>query len=149
MIREDVLEKLRRYCAYQERCVKEVNEKLFKLEIYGDDRDDYVLALKQDGFLDEIRFAEAFVRGKFRMKQWGKHKLVRELEFRNIKLSFIGNALKQIEEADYLKTLDQLLEKKLLLTKGPNAYSVKHKVARSVISRGFEPELVWEKLGRN
>jgi len=65
------LEKLRRYCAYQDRCHQEVRQKLLSLKMYGDDLEEIITELINEDFLNEERYAQSFARGKFRMKKWG------------------------------------------------------------------------------
>ena len=67
--REINLEKMKKFCAYQERCHAEVRNKLLKLKIYGDDLEEIIAELIIEGFLSEDRYARAYVRGKFRMNQ--------------------------------------------------------------------------------
>lgn len=148
-MQQSILSKLQRYCAYQDRCEKEVRNKLFELKVYGEEQEEIINQLKQERFLDEIRYAESFVRGKFRMKKWGRVRIVNELKFKNIKDSFIKNGLKEIDEKDYLATLTELLNKKLKSLKGANAYIAKNKTATYLINKGYERDLVWSQLGRN
>jgi regulatory protein len=99
-----------------------------------------------DGFLNEERFAKAFAGGKFRMKKWGRHKITRELEAHHITPKCIEKGLKEIDDADYRKTLRGLLERKLTQTEEANLFKKKDKVARFAIGKGYEPELVWQFL---
>lgn len=145
--RDDALKKLQRYCAYQDRCHKEVRSKLLDLGIYGDDLEEIIVDLIQDNFLNEERFARSFVRGKFRIKRWGKNRLMKELKQRQISEYCIKKAMEEIEEEDYLKTLKEVLIKKQALTKTPSdPFKRQAKIAQYAIQRGFEPSLVWEIL---
>ena len=69
---DKALQKLQRYCAYQDRCHQEVRAKLLSLGVYGDEMEEIIVSLIEDKFLDEERFARSFARGKFRLKQWGR-----------------------------------------------------------------------------
>ena len=71
---------MQQFCAYQDRCHSEVRSKLLKLHVYGDDLEEIMAELIQDNFLDELRYAKSFARGKFRMNHWGKHKIRNELQ---------------------------------------------------------------------
>ena len=115
-------EKMKAYCAYQERCHKEVKEKLFKLELYGDDADEIIITLIQDNFLNEERFAKAQVRGKFRIKKWGKERIIRELKFKLISEYNIISALNEIDENEYYTTFNELAIKRLSELKELNKY---------------------------
>jgi regulatory protein len=141
---DKALEKLQRYCAYQDRCHKEVRQKLFDLGVYGDWQDEIIVELITEKFLDEQRFANSFVRGKFRMKRWGKTRIKRELKLREISPYCIKKALQEIDESDYLAALEEVLEKKNKLLREDNIYQRKKKLAQHAIYRGFESGLVWE-----
>jgi len=136
---------LEHYCAYQERCHKEVENKLRDLKMIPQAQEQIMLHLLQHNFLNEERFAKAFVRGKFYHKNWGKLKIARELKFRNISSYNIKTALLEINEDDYMKTLDSLATKKLTLIKESNLFKKRKKLSNYLISKGFESNLVYKK----
>lgn len=140
----EALAKIQRYCAYQERSHKEVKTKLYDYGLYTSQVDEIISQLITDGFLNEERFAKAFAGGKFRMKKWGKLKIKNELEFLGLTKNCIQRGLKEIEPADYSKTLKTLIKKKSAEIKEENLYKKRDKVARFVIGKGYEPEMVWE-----
>lgn len=140
------LTKLQKYCAYQDRCHSEVRSKLLELGIYGDDLEEVIFELIQDNFLNEERFARSYARGKFRMKQWGRNKILRELKKRDISEYCIRKGMEEIDEAEYERTFKELLAKTWERKKGKNHFDKKGKVARYLIQRGFEPGMVWEEL---
>jgi regulatory protein len=140
---KDATVKLYRYCAYQERCHKEVKEKLHSLRIWGDAAEEVITHLVEEGFLNEERFAKAFALGKFRLKNWGRIKIVQELEQRQLSKHCIAMGLKEIDEADYRAALQKLISKKTETTEATNIYSLRDKIARYTIQKGFEPDLVW------
>lgn len=142
--RDEALSKLQHYCAYQDRCHQEVRSKLLDLGIYGDDLEEIMADLIADNFLNEERFARSFARGKFRMKQWGRIRIVRELKKRKISEYCIRQALSEIDDADYEKTLREVLEKKTGAGSEGDTFKLRGKVAAYAIRRGFEPERVWE-----
>ena len=92
------------------------------------------------------RFAETFARGKFRIKQWGKNKIKAELKFKKVSDYSINKALKQIDNTDYRKTIEKLLERKLRETKEKVPYKKNYKVLQYAISRGFEQDIVADVL---
>ncbi|GAB1448757.1 regulatory protein RecX [Bacteroidota bacterium] len=141
--------KLARFCAYQERCHQEVLEKMADLGQYGEERDELLLWLIEENYLNEERFAIAFAGGKFRVLGWGKLRIQRELKLRNISDYCIRKALQELEEGPYLETLNQELQKKWNATKTSDARVKAAKVASYLISRGFEPELVWQAIKEN
>jgi regulatory protein len=132
-----------RYCVYQERCHQEVKEKLFSFGLSRTDTDDLMTDLITDGFLNEERFAKAFAGGKFRMRQWGRLKIIRELKSRGLTANCIKSGLKEIDDGDYRKSLTLLLEKKSSAVSGENSFVIKDKLSRFAIQKGYEPELVW------
>lgn len=142
----DALVKLQRYCAYQDRCHQEVRNKLIELGCYGQDLEDVMASLIEEKFLDEERFARSFARGKFRMKQWGRNRIRQELKMRNISDYCLRKAMEEISEADYLKTLREVLEKRASQIGESNDFERKGKLAQYAMSRGFESELVWDLL---
>lgn len=144
---EEAKRRLERYCAYQERCHKEVQKKLRELRMIPDAIDLIIHHLLQHNFLNETRFAQAFARGKFRNKKWGKQRIVRELKSREISKYTITIALKEISEAAYQKTFHELAEKRLRqLENETNIQKKKKKLADYLLYRGWESSLVWEKV---
>lgn len=135
---------LEHFCAYQERCHKEVEQKLYDLKMIPEAKEKIILHLLQHNFLNEERFAKAFVRGKFSIKKWGRIKIINELRFKNISTYNIKSALKEINEKDYLETLQKISEKKLALIKESNTFKKKNKLATFLISKGYESELVYK-----
>ncbi|NRD19036.1 RecX family transcriptional regulator [Winogradskyella eckloniae] len=138
--------KLERYCAYQERCHKEVKTKLKEMRMIPEAIDVILVHLIEHNFLNEERFAQAFVRGKFRIKQWGKVRLVRELKLREISTYSIQTALKEIDEEAYHQTLEALTLKRIAQVKENDRFKKKKKVADYLLYRGWESHLVYEKL---
>jgi len=148
MLLDEALEKLKRYCAYQDRCHQEVRTKLLSLKVYGDDLEEIISELISDNFLNEERFARSFARGKFRLKSWGRNKIVLNLKQKNISDYCIRKALAEIEEDDYVETLASLINKQRIKYDEGNTYELKQKLARYLINKGFEPEIVWEEISR-
>lgn len=131
---------------YQERCHQEVKEKLFEFGLSSGEVNSLITDLITDGFLNEERFAKAFAGGKFRVKGWGKLKIVRELELRNLTANCIRVAMKEIEKSDYEKMLFHILEKKSETVNDQNDFVRRDKLSRYAIQKGYEPELVWSIL---
>ncbi len=139
-------QKIYRYCAYQERSHKEVRDKLYEYGLYRDEVEELLAALITEGFLNEERFAKAFAGGKFRMQRWGRIKILNELEARGLTSNCIKIGMKEIEDADYIKTLREILERKLNQLDEENAFVKRDKLARYAIQKGFEPDLVWPEV---
>lgn len=136
--------KIQRYCAYQERSHKEVKNKLYEYGLYPGQVDELLSQLISEGFLNEERFAKAFAGGRFRMKKWGRLKIKNELEFHGLTKNCIQQGLKEIDLADYTRTLKALIRKKIHEVKEENPFKKRDKVARFAIGKGYEPDLVWE-----
>lgn len=143
---DEATKKVEAFCAYQERCHKEVTDKLKQMHMIPEAIDQIVVHLINHNFLNELRFAKAFVRGKFRIKKWGKNRLTRELKFRDISDYAIKEALKEIDEDDYVQTLHQLTLKRIGQVNEKNLYKKRKKVADYLLYRGWESHLVYEKL---
>lgn len=138
--------KIKRYCAYQERCHQEIVQ---KLRTYGADSDtvDHIIAhLIAENYLNEERFAKRFVSGKFEIKKWGKNKMIFELKARNIPSYIIQYALNEIEENKYCDTLDALARKRLAAITGVDLQKRKKKLADYLLRRGWERHLVYDKI---
>ncbi|MDT0538422.1 regulatory protein RecX [Croceitalea sp. P059] len=138
--------KLENYCAYQERCHKEVIEKLKGMRMIPEAIDQIVTQLIEDNFLNEERFAKSFARGKFNIKKWGKNRIVNELKQRQISRYNITAALKEIDEETYIETLDTLAKKRLEQITETNLQKKRKKLADYLLYRGWESHLVYEKL---
>ncbi len=147
---QQALEKLRKYCAYQERCHLEVKAKLKSLGIWDEyEASEVIDKLITENYLNEERFALAYARGKFKIKGWGRQRIVRELKHRDISEYCINQALKEIEEGDYDQRLQLILEKKLRLLKGaPDNPVIRKKLAVYAIGKGYEPDRVWQAVYR-
>ena len=141
-------EKIERYCAYQERSHLEVRNKLYEYGLYRTDVDEVITSLITEGFLNEERFAKAFAGGKFRMKKWGRIKIIRALEAKGVSGNCILIGLQEIDEDAYVKTLRQLLKEKSDSIEVDNAYAHRDRLSRYAIQKGFEPELVWKEIMR-
>lgn len=136
------LDKLQKYCAYQDRCHKEVRTKLYELGIYGDDQGQIIVQLIAEDFLNEERFAKSYARGKFRMKKWGKMKIIRELKSRQISEYCIKKGLKEIDDEEYEKVLQILLEKKNDILREKNIYVRRKKLFNYAYQKGYESFLI-------
>lgn len=132
------------FCAYQDRSHREVEEKLLELRMIPEAREQIIIKLMEENFLNEERFARSFVRGKFRIKKWGRVKIKQELKFRDISSPVIKLALTEIDERDYLEILEETAKKKLQLIKEPSLLKRKKKLSDYLLQRGFEAHLVYE-----
>jgi len=140
--KEQALQKLKHYCGYQERSHSEVKEKLYSLGVWKKDHDEIIAALIEENYLNEERFALAFARGKFRMKQWGRVKIKYELKQRQVSEYSIKKALKQIDEEEYMTSLKKLAEDRYASLKGEQYLVRKKKTIDYLMQKGYEPGLI-------
>ena len=143
---KEAQQKLEHFCAYQERCHDEVVTKLYSLKMTPDEIDAIIVKLIADNFLNETRFACSFARGKHRMKHWGKIRIVNELKLRHITATNINIALKEITPEEYQDTFEQLSQKCWDSLTEKNFIKKRKKFCDYMIRRGFESNLVYDKV---
>ena len=143
---KEALEKLRKYCAYQERSYKDVNDKMWDLKVPMDWRDDILLGLIQENFLNEERFARTYARGKFNIKRWGRIKITQGLKRHQVSPKCIQLGLSEIDEDEYLKVLADTVELKRSKLKEKNQWKRKSAIYNFTVGRGFEGNLVTEAI---
>jgi len=138
--------KIASYCAYQERCQQEVRTKLYSYELYRDEVEELLSWLIQENYINEERFAITFAGGKFRIKKWGKFKIAQALKQKDISEYCLKKAMQEIDMEDYLVTIKELATKKRneYALRISNEYQLRDKTAKHIISKGFEPALVWQ-----
>lgn len=142
---DEAKEKMQRFCAYQERCHKEVIQKLRSMRMISAAIDVIVVYLIENNFLSEERFAKSFVRGKFHNKKWGRVRIVRELKLRGITHFLIQEALEEIEE-EYEETFDEIAERKFDSITEKNVMKARKKLADYLLYKGWESHLVYNKV---
>tara|TARA_B100000959_G_scaffold57168_1_gene59726 strand:- start:1232 stop:1720 length:489 start_codon:yes stop_codon:yes gene_type:complete len=141
----EILKKIENYCSYQERCIQDVIKKLFTLNLDQSELDDVINYLIKNDYINEERFALAFTQGKFRIKKWGKIKIILELKKRAIDINLINKAINQITDLDYTETFDELSLKKYKLLTGSKD-SKKRKFINFLSYRGWEYDLIIRKV---
>ena len=141
----EAISKARKYCAYQERCHSELRSKLNEWGITAAQGEEVITKMIEENFLNEERFARAFARGKHNLKGWGWKKIEIELKKRQISDYCIQDAQREIQ-TDYIVKLQALLEKKAPLIREKNPQLFRKKLGSYLISKGYEPNVVWELL---
>ena len=141
-----VLLKLQSFCAYQERCIKEVKDKLKRLKVEPKHFNSIINSLKNDNYLNEERFVNSFVSDKFLLNKWGKVKIRYELLRKQISETLINKALSQIDDDTYIKVMKDTIEKKLKDFTKPLSAQNRNKLFRHMLSKGFEPSLIQNSL---
>ncbi|MGZ3956884.1 MAG: regulatory protein RecX [Flavisolibacter sp.] len=145
---EQALQKLRQYCAYQERSHYEVQQKLYELGVRRADHDAILATLIEEDYLNEDRFAMQYVGGKFRMKDWGRKKIYYALREKKVSEYSIKKALSQIDEEAYAAVLQELAEKKYESLAKETPLLRKRKTMDYLLQKGYESELVSAALKR-
>lgn len=140
------LERLKNFCTLQDRCQFDVIQKMKEWGLLELTQDHILEILITDKFIDEKRYAQSFCRGKFRIKKWGRIKITNELRKKQISNICINKGLNEIEDEEYEILLNNLLEKKNNSLKDKNHFVRKKKIASFLIQRGFEGNLVWDKI---
>jgi regulatory protein len=143
---QEATRKLEHYCAYQERCHKEVTQKLKGMHMIPEAIDIIIVHLLEHNFLNEERFAKTFVRGKFKFKNWGRRRLTYELKKKDISKVNINQALTEISDTEYIGVFNDLAEKKASSIRETNVQKKKKKFIDYFLYRGWETHLVYEKV---
>ena len=115
---EEIKQKLVNYCVYQDRCHAEVEQKMREFLLIPEAKEEILLYLIKENFLNEERFAKSYVRGKFYIKKWGKNKIKLNLLQKGISEKLILKSFSEINQEDYVKELKLLIEKLQPLGKG-------------------------------
>ena len=143
---EEIKHKLEYYCSYQDRCHKEVEQKLNSFTLITALKEKVIVHLIENNFINEERFAKSFARGKHNYKGWGKNRIVNELKFRNISSRIIETALKEIPEATYLENFHQLAEKHWNNITERKGSKKNKKFVDFLLRKGYETSLIYDKL---
>ena len=145
---EEIKKALEYYCSYQDRCHKEVETKLKQYNLIPEAKEEIILSLINENFLNEERFANSFARGKFRIKKWGKQRITRELKFKGVSSYNINNALKEIDANEYIETLNEIAAKRFEIINETNPYKKKKKLTDYLFRKGFESNLIYETVNK-
>jgi regulatory protein len=139
---DHILSKARSYCALQERCISEMEDKLREWKVKPDKAEKIIGQLIKEDYLNEERFAKSFAGGKFRINHWGKTKIIYELERRKVPDLIIQIGLEEIEEDEYEETLKELLVRKNREIKDIDPYRRKQKLVAFALQKGYHYGLV-------
>ena len=140
-----IIEKIQSYCLYQERCVKEVKNKLFSLKVSSKSSNDIIEYLIDNDYLNEERYTKMFIQGKLSIKKWGRIKLKYELRLKGIDIKIINKHINQISEEDYIKYFNEFSTNKIKFLKGSTDQK-KRSFINYFTYRGWENDLIYQKL---
>jgi len=143
---EEILEKGRRFCAFRERSSRETKTRLQQTGAAKEDLEKVVLQLQKEDFLNDARFAAAFVRGKFNQNHWGREKIARGLAEHGISEETIREAMQEIAHDNYISILDSIVKKKLESLKGQPEYIARGKTVEFCQRKGFEVSLIQQRF---
>ena len=146
---EEILNKMRKYCAFQERCASDVKKKIDKFLVSKNDKLQIINSLTIEKYIDEERFAISYCQGKFNIKKWGKQKIKNELIKKKISRENIEIAINSISKTDYIKSLNNLIDFKTKFIKDKDVYNRNGKLARFLLQRGYEFDIIWDQLNKN
>jgi regulatory protein len=146
LTKEQVLQKLRFYCRYQQRCQSEVKEKLFELGVNKKDHDELITELVKENCLNDERFAVAFASGRFKLKQWGRKKIQKGLKEKRVSDEIAQKALEQINKKEYRAILNKLAKERYAALKHEQHLVRKKKTMDYLMQKGYELDLVKEAI---
>lgn len=141
-----LLEKIKQFCDYQERCIMDVNNKLYEWNVQPAKIEKIIRELQKTDFINEERYVKAFASGKFRINKWGKNKIINELHKKQIPDIYIQIGLHEIDDEEYLNALKEIISKKDATIKISNPEKRKQKLAAFAISKGYNRGIVWKVL---
>ncbi len=139
-------EKIRRFCAYQERSQKQVEEKLKSYGLLDLAADELLLELIQENYLNEERFASTFARGKFSIKGWGVRKIEQALWQHRVSKPNIESALAEINQDQYKSKLISIAQKKYNLISSTAKGKREQKLIRFLLGKGYLYDEIKEAL---
>ena len=144
LTKEQVYQKLKHYCAYQDRCHSEVKTKAYSFGLRKPEVEELTSKLIEENCLNEERFAKAFAGGKFRIKQWGRMKIIGELKKKQVSSYCIAAAMEEIDENKYKHVLHKLAVKRWnsIKGKGTNLFVKMTRTRNFLLLKGYEPALV-------
>lgn len=146
MLSEEVFQRLAARCSAAEMCVSDARKKLDATDLTQQEKDDILRRLTHERFIDEGRYARAFVRDKFRFSGWGRQKISQALRLKGVAHTDISEAMQEIDDDDYRQALHQLIQSKRRSVNGRSDYEVNGKLIRFALGRGYEMALILDEL---
>lgn len=141
---EEIKQKLVNYCVYQDRCHSEVEQKMRDFLLIPEAKDEIFLYLIKENYLNEERFTRSYIRGKFYIKHWGRNKIRINLKQKGITEKLIAKSMDEIDEQDYLDSVNKIYQDYYSKQKGMRDYQKKSKTIKHLMSKGYEYDLIME-----
>lgn len=135
---EQALQRAASLCCSSEHCVSDINEKLYKWGVSKSDAEKVVTALLDEKYIDESRYAAAYVNDKVRFSHWGKVKIRAMLRMQHIAVADIEEALGNVDPEEYHSVLVSVISAKRRSLGGDDDYASRAKIVRFALQRGFE-----------
>ncbi|MBO9691828.1 regulatory protein RecX [Chryseobacterium sp.] len=139
---DEIKQKLVNYCVYQDRCHAEVEQKMREFMLIDEAKEEIILYLLKENYLNEERFTRSYIRGKFYIKHWGKAKIKMNLKQKQISEKLINSCFDEIDDSDYEKTIRKIFEEYYSKQKGLKEYQKKTKTIKYLMGKGFEYEKI-------
>ena len=142
----NAIERLKKYCVLQDKCKWDASQKMQTWKLNKKTQQNILELLIKEKYIDEERYAKSFCRGKFKIKKWGKLKIISALKRKYISVENINIGIKEINKNEYLETLEDLYQKKKKSTRIINTHIKNKRIAEFLINKGYESNLVWNKI---
>jgi len=143
---EKLLNKARKYCYRSEKCSFDVLNILFRWRATSAQSEKIVQLLIDENLVNDLRYAKLYVMGKFKLNKWGRLKIIHYLKNKKIKDTYISQSIAQINEEEYLQLLREILDKKRVTLQCNSEYELKSKLFQFAFSKGFEKNIIMQKL---
>lgn len=137
-----LLNKARKYCSYQERCIYDVKQKLLEWKASEQTIESIIRQLEEEDFINEERYAVSFSVGKLRNNKWGRNKIFYALMQKHIPELYVQMGLSEIDEKEYINTLRSIIESKKV--NEVDDFRRKQKLVKFAMQKGFQSDLVWK-----
>lgn len=133
-------------CAKSELCRRDIGLKLESWGLGSTEAESVINTLVRENFINNQRYAESFVRDKYRHNKWGKVKIAAHLRSKNIEPEMILNALSLLDDDQYRQMITDTLNSHRKFIKAKNQYDLKGKLLRFGLSKGFESQILYDIL---
>lgn len=142
----EIKQKMVNYCVYQDRCHQEVEQKMRDFLLVLEAKEEILLYLMRENYLNEERFTRSYIRGKFYIKSWGRNKIRNHLKFKGVPEKLINKSFDEIDDTDYENTLKKLWHDYYCKQKGFQEYQKKSRTIKYLLGKGFEYEVIQQTL---
>lgn len=143
---ETALSKTMALCSQREYCIDDIRGKLRSWNVGDKDADRIIDTLIKENFINETRYAGAFVKDKFNYNKWGKVKIAAHLRIKKMPSEIIQSALDSIDNEIYTQTMREIISSHRRSVKAKNQYDLKGKLLRYGLSKGYESNLLYDIL---